>query len=55
MVLRHPSDLSHWPGLWQVPLLPQDHGALRVLGQGQGWGAQGRDVRLVQEVPGQVP
>ena len=41
--------------LWQVSLLPQDHGPLRVLGQGEGGRAQGRDVRVVQEVQGQVP
>ena len=55
MMLRHPSDLCVSPGLRQVPVLPQDHGPLRVLGQGQDRGAQGRDVRLVQEVQGQVP
>ena len=55
MMLRHPSDLGHSPGLRQVPVLPQDHGPLRVLGQGQDRGAQGRDVRLVQEVQRQVP
>ena len=41
---------THYSGLWQVPLLSQDHGAVRVLGQGEGGGAQGRDVWLVQEV-----
>ena len=59
MTLRHPSAFNimcftHYPGLRQVPLLPQDHGAVRVLGQGQGGGAQGRDVWLVQKVQGQA-